>query len=67
MNWTTSGNNEKGFEISIDGESVGTTGTGTTATLNVPAKFIDGNVHTITITNRSSNKANSFATFNFNV
>lgn len=54
------------FEISIDNESIGTTGSGTTATLNVPAKFIDGNEHTITIRNRSSSYQ-TFTTFNFNV
>ena len=67
MNWTTSISGGRGFEISIDGESVGTTGDGTSATLNVPAKFIDGNVHTITIKNRKSNSAQTFTTFNFNV
>ena len=66
MNWTTASSGGSGFEISIDGESVGNTGTGTSATLNVPAKFIDGNVHTITIRNRS-NGSQSFTTFNFNV
>ena len=66
MNWTTSISGGSGFEISIDGESIGTTGNGTTATLNVPAKFIDGNEHTITIINRS-NSSQSFTTFNFNV
>ena len=67
MNWTTSTSGSRGFEISIDGESIGDTGSGNTATLNVPAKFIDGNMHTITIRNRSSNNAQSFTTFNFNV
>ena len=67
MNWTTSISGGSGFEVSIDGESVGTSGTGTTATLDVPAKFIDGNAHTITIKNRSSNGSQSFTTFNFNV
>ena len=66
MNWTTSKSGTSGFEISIDGESVGTTGSGTSATLNVPEKFIDGNVHNITIRNRS-NTAQYFTTFNFNV
>lgn len=67
MNWTTAVSGQAGFEISIDGESVGTTGKGTTATLDVPAKFIDGNVHTITITNSNRNNPQSFKTFNFNV
>lgn len=67
MNLTTSTSSSTGFEISIDGESVGRTGSGTTATLEVPAKFIDGNMHTITIKNRSISNAQSFATFNFNV
>lgn len=67
MNWTTSTSGGSGFEISIDGESVGTTDAGTTATLDVPAKFIDGKVHTITIRNRNSNSSQSFTTFNFNV
>lgn len=66
MNWTTATSGGSGFEISIDGESAGTTGPGTSATLNVPAKFIDGNAHTITIRNRSSS-SQSFTTFNFNV
>ena len=66
MNWTTSTSGLPGFEISIDGESIGTTGNGTTATLNVPAKFIDGNEHTITLINLSNN-TQSFTTFNFNV
>ncbi len=67
MNWTTSTSGGSGFEISIDGERVGTTGNGTTATLNVPAKFIDGNAHAITVRNRNSNNPQSFTTFNFNV
>lgn len=67
INWTTSTSGGRGFEISIDGESVGTTGPATSATLNVPEKFIDGNAHTITIKNSSSNNAQSFTTFNFNV
>ena len=66
MTFTTTVSGGKGFEISIDGESVGRAGTGTTATLDVPAKFIDGNAHTITIKNRS-NSSQSFTTFNFNV
>lgn len=67
MNWTTSTSGGRGFEISIDGESIGSTGSGTSATLAIPAKFIDGNAHTITIKNRSTNNAQSFTTFNFNV
>ena len=66
MNWTTSVSGSV-FEISIDGESVGRTGSGTSATLNVPAKFIDGNVHTITIQNMSTSNSKTFKTFNFNV
>lgn len=67
MNWTTSRTGGIGFEISIDGEIIGTTGSGATAKLNVPAKFIDGNMHTITIKNLSNSNAHSFTTFNFNV
>ena len=62
----TSATSGSGFEISIDGESIGSTGSGTTATLNIPAKFIDGNEHTITLRNRGSSFQN-FTTFNFNV
>ena len=67
MDWTTTRDVGVGFEISIDGEIIGTTGSGPTAKLNVPAKFIDGNVHTITIRNRSNSNAHSFTTFSFNV
>ena len=66
MNLTTTTIGSRGFEISIDGESVGKTGSGTSATLNVPEKFIDGNLHIITIRNLSHN-AQYFTTFNFNV
>ena len=65
MNWKTE-TSGSGFEISIDGENIGNTGSGTSATLNVPAKFIDGNEHTITIRNKI-NRAQYFTTFNFNV
>lgn len=65
MNWT-SATSGSGFEISIDGESIGNTGSGASATLNVPAKFIDGNAHTITMRNPSSS-TKYFTTFNFNV
>lgn len=67
MNWTTSASGGSGFEVSIDGESVGTTGSGMTATIAVPAKFIDGNVHTISIRNLNHNSAQVFTTFNFNI
>lgn len=66
MNLTAPTSGGSGFEVSIDGESIGTTGSGTSATLNIPAKFIDGNVHTITIRSQGSN-AQKFSTFNFNV
>ena len=67
INWATSRSAGVGFEISIDGEIVGTTGSAMSATIAVPAKFIDGNVHTITIRNLSNSNAHSFTTFNFNV
>lgn len=66
MNFTASSLGKKGFEISIDNESVGTVNSGTTATLNVPVKFIDGNAHTISIRTLANN-SEAFTTFNFNV
>ena len=66
MNWTTEVNGSR-FELRIVGESIGNTGSGLSATLSVPEKFIDGNVHTITIKNLSTSSAKTFTTFNFNV
>ena len=66
MNWTTGSSGGNFFEISIDGEVVGRVGASSTATLDVPKKFIDGNAHTITIRNTST-ASHTFSTFNFNV
>lgn len=66
MNCTIPSTGGRFFEIGIDGEVVGRVGANATETIAVPAKFIDGNAHTITIRNIST-ASHSFSKFNFNV
>lgn len=56
----------QGFEILIDGESVGTYSAKGKNTVPIPSKFINDQTHTISIKNVSSNPQ-IFAAMNFNV
>lgn len=56
----------RGFEIFIDGESVGIYNTEAVNTVPIPSKFINDQAHTITIENRSTN-TQAFRTMSFNV
>ena len=56
----------QGFEILIDGESVGTYSTTGENIVPIPSKFINDQAHTISIKNKSSNPQ-IFSAMNFNV